>query len=197
MYLITNRQLCDKGRYLEVLNEASYCGIKYIILREKDLSNDELEDLYNKVKGIVSKDCKIIINNNLEVFNRVKGDGIHLSFDSYIDYFNRGMLNLHKLIGVSTHSTKEIKEIAKRKADYVFLSHIYETKCKEDLEPKGLGILKEGKEITKGSGLKLVALGGILPSNVRETLKYCDDIAVMSTIMKSDNICKTINEYII
>lgn len=76
---------------------------------------------------------------------------------------------------------------------YITLSHIYETKCKEGLEPKGLELLKMGGKLTK---VKVVALGGIDSSNAAETLKYCDDIAVMSLIMKSENVKKTVEELI-
>jgi thiamine-phosphate pyrophosphorylase len=47
----------------------------------------------------------------------------------------------------------------------------------------------------KNEELKLIALGGILPSNSIETLKYCDDTAVMSTIMTSSNVEETIKKY--
>ncbi|PBG71080.1 hypothetical protein BGV03_17965, partial [Clostridioides difficile] len=65
-------------------------------------------------------------------------------------------------------------------------------KCKEGLNPKGIELLKEAKKITD---IKIIALGGILPSNVKETLKYCDDFAIMSTIMRSKDIKKTISNY--
>ena len=76
---------------------------------------------------------------------------------------------------------------------YITLSHIYETKCKEGLEPKGLELLKMGGKLTK---VKIVALGGIDSSNAKETLKYCDDIAVMSLIMKSNDVKMTMEELI-
>ena len=60
------------------------------------------------------------------------------------------------------------------------------------LNPKGIELLKEAKKITD---IKIIALGGILPSNVKETLKYCDDFAIMSTIMRSKDIKKTISNY--
>ncbi|HBG0218637.1 TPA: thiamine phosphate synthase, partial [Clostridioides difficile] len=47
----------------------------------------------------------------------------------------------------------------------------------------------------KITDIKIIALGGILPSNVKETLKYCDDFAIMSTIMRSKDIKKTISNY--
>lgn len=205
MYLITNRHLCEYDRYIEVIKEASYCGIKNIILREKDLDNDELENLYLKIKKNINKDTKIIINSNIEVFKRVDADGIHLPFDKFIDIYDEknkkdtnkyiDIKNFNKIIGVSTHSIKDIVEVLKRNADYIFLSHIYETKCKENLKPKGIKILKEANSLLTNSNIKLIALGGITPSNVKYIVDYCDDIAVMSTIMSSKNIEKTINEY--
>ena len=79
------------------------------------------------------------------------------------------------------------------KVSYITLSHIYETKCKEGLKPRGLELLKMGGELTK---VKVVALGGIDSSNVAETLKYCDDIAVMSLIMKSNDVKRTVEELV-
>ena len=79
------------------------------------------------------------------------------------------------------------------KVSYITLSHIYETKCKEGLKPRGLELLKKGGKLTK---VKVVALGGIDSSNAEETLKYCDDIAVMSLIMKSRDVKKTVEELI-
>lgn len=196
MYLITNRYLCSEDRYLEVLKEASYSGVDYVVLREKDLNNEELEKLYYKVKNIINKDTKLIINNNVDIYEKVDADGIHLSFNKFMEAISKDKFKYSKkIIGVSTHSLEEVKLVEKYNANYIFLSHIYETKCKEGLKPKGLELLKEAYGKIQNSNLKLVALGGILPNNSKDTLKYCDDIAVMSTIMKSDNVENTINEY--
>ena len=72
------------------------------------------------------------------------------------------------------------------------MSHIYETKCKKDLKPKGINLLKDGKKITN---IKIVALGGILPCNVKEVLNYADDFAVMSTLFTCENVELKIKEY--
>ena len=62
MYLITNRHLCDENHYLQVIEEAINSGIKNIILREKDMSDDDLTDLPSKpgVYIIVSFKTKFI-----------------------------------------------------------------------------------------------------------------------------------------
>ena len=52
------------------------------------------------------------------------------------------------------------------------------------------------KKVVELSKVKVVALGGIDSSYAAESLKYCDDIAVMSLIMKSENVKKTVEELV-
>lgn len=225
MYLITNRKLlCNEERYLEVIKESILSGIKNIIIREKDLEYEELNKLYMKIKTkincidfqekILNKNLKIninqkesinklkvnfIVNSNIEFFEKTDCQGIHLPFKVFLDLLeNNYSFNKDKILGLSLHQIEEVEHLENLmrnkniRVDYITLSHIYETKCKEGLHPKGLELLKEAKKITD---IKIVALGGILPSNVKETLKYCDDFAIMSTIMKSKDIKKTISDY--
>ncbi|EQK44530.1 thiamine monophosphate synthase/TENI family protein [[Clostridium] bifermentans ATCC 638] len=195
MYLITNRYLCSYNRYLEVLEEASFSGVENIILREKDLKNDELKNLYFKIRERVNKETKIIINGNYEVFNSVDADGIHMPFDMFKNLKDK-LEYKEKIIGVSTHNIEEIIEVKKYLVSYLIFSHIYETKCKFDLKPKGISLLKKAQSELNGCDIKLIALGGILPNNAKETLNYCDDIAVMSSIMESDNVKDTIKSFL-
>ncbi|MCC0716236.1 thiamine phosphate synthase [Clostridioides sp. ES-S-0077-01] len=224
MYLITNRRLCSEERYLEVIKESILSGVENIIIREKDLEYKELKKLYIEIKtkincidfqeqmsneslktNINQKKCgnkfkvNFIINSNIEFFEKTDCQGIHLPFKFFLNLIeNKYDFNKNKILGLSLHKIEEVEYLEKLirnqniKIDYITLSHIYETKCKEGLHPKGIEFLKEAKKITD---IKIVALGGILPSNVKETLKYCDDFAVMSTIMKSKNIKKTISNY--
>lgn len=195
MYLITNRSLCEQSRYLEILKEASFNGINYIVLREKDLSYIELKELYIQIKRIINIDTKVIINNNFDVYKDVNADGIHLSYCSFMELNNYNEFK-DKILGVSVHTIEEVESIKNTNIDYIFFSHIYKTKCKEGIKPKGLELLVKVNEILQDSNIKLVALGGILPNNYAETIKYCDDVAIMSNIMKSSNVKNTIYEYI-
>lgn len=195
MYLITNRHLCSEKRYLEVLKEASFNGVENIILREKDLNNYEFKNLYFKTRELVKKETKIIINSNYEIFNLVDADGIHMPFDMF-NKFKDKLRYKEKIIGVSTHSIEEIIEVKKYSVSYLIFSHIYETKCKLNLKPKGLSLLKQAQRVLNDSDIKLIALGGISPNNVKDTLKYCDDIAVMSSIMQSENVKNTIKSFL-
>lgn len=204
MYLITNRTLCSKDEYFERIKEACLNGVDNIIIREKDLTDEEVIDIYEKISQSLPVDVRektsIIINSKFKAYEDTDCDGIHLPFWLFKEKLEEGYnFKIGKQIGLSLHSTDEVAEMEELcgkydvKISYITLSHIYETKCKEGLEPKGLELLKMGGKLTK---VKIVALGGIDSSNAKETLKYCDDIAVMSLIMKSIDVKKTVEELI-
>lgn len=204
MYLITNRNLCSEQEYFERIKEACINGVDNIIIREKDLTDEEVKMIYDKISSSlpveVRKKTSILVNSKFKVYEETDCDGIHLPFWLFKERLQEGYdFNIGKQIGLSLHSAEEVSEMEELcskygvKVSYITLSHIYETKCKEGLKPRGLELLKMGGELTK---VKVVALGGIDSSNVAETLKYCDDIAVMSLIMKSNDVKRTVEELI-
>lgn len=204
MYLITNRALCSKEDYFKRIKEACLNGVDNIIIREKDLTDEEVIDIYEKISQSLPVDVRektsIIINSKFKAYEDTDCDGIHLPFWLFKEKLEEGYnFKIGKQIGLSLHSADEVVEMEELcskygvNVSYITLSHIYETKCKEGLEPKGLELLKMGGKLTK---VKIVALGGIDSSNAKETLKYCDDIAVMSLIMKSNDVKMTMEELI-
>ena len=204
MYLITNRNLCSEQEYFERIKEACINGVDNIIIREKDLTDEEVKMIYDKISSSlpveVRKKTSILLNSKFKVYEETDCDGIHLPFWLFKERLQEGYdFNIGKQIGLSLHSAEEVSEMEELcskygvKVSYITLSHIYETKCKEGLKPKGLELLKKGGKLTK---VKVVALGGIDSSNAAETLKYCDDIAVMSLIMKSKDVKNTVEELV-
>ena len=204
MYLITNRNLCSEQEYFERIKEACINGVDNIIIREKDLTDEEVKRIYDKISSSlpveVRKKTSILVNSKFKVYEETDCDGIHLPFWLFKERLQEGYdFNIGKQIGLSLHSAEEVSEMEELcskygvKVSYITLSHIYETKCKEGLKPRGLELLKKGGKLTK---VKVVALGGIDSSNAAETLKYCDDIAVMSLIMKSKDVKNTVEELV-
>lgn len=202
MYLITNRHLCSEKHYLKVIKEAVDNGVRNIILREKDLDDEKLIKLYEKIvfeTKYSRNKYNLIINSNIRLYEKLDFNGIHLPFDMFIDLLKQNYeFNKDKILGLSLHSIEEVQllnEIVKCKnikIDYITLSHIYETKCKEKLKPKGILFLKE---CSKATNISIVALGGILPSNVKDALLYSSDFAVMSTLFICENVKDKIEEY--
>ena len=182
IYLITNRHLVSEERYFQILKEASLAGVNNIILREKDLSNEDFKKLYYKVKNIVNPNTNIIINSKIQVFKEVKENTIHLSFKDFINLKDNSIKN----IGVSVHTVEEGIKANNLGCSYILASHIFHTKCKEGLQPKGLNFIKELKEnIT----CPIIALGGITAYNAGHVIKAgANGVALMSAFFQCESI---------
>jgi thiamine-phosphate diphosphorylase len=191
LYLITNRKLVEEKNFYNIINEAIMGGITAIILREKDLSYEELLPIAVKIKEIIGKSgVKLIINNNLEVATGIKADGFHTSFQSFIQakpIFNGAL-------GVSVHSLEEAVAAEKHGADYLLLGHIFETNCKKGLPPKGIELIKS---IKLQVNIPVIALGGINPNNIGKVMEAgSHGAAIMSSIMQAENPYALTKEYV-
>lgn len=172
IYFITNRALASEEKYFEVIKSvADYNNIK-IILREKDLNDEEYKKLYYKVKEL-APNTEIIINSKLKIFNEVNEKTIQLSFN---DFMSLGRVDYN--VGVSVHTIEEGRLAYSKGAKYLLASHIFETRCKEGLEPKGVEFISELRKCVK---CDIIALGGINSDNYMKVIEAgANGIAVMS-----------------
>ena len=190
MFLITNRKLVNREKYFNTIEEAGKYGVKNIILREKDLSTEELIEVYIKIRDLVPEETNIIINSNIEATRILKEKFIHLSFND----FKRNLEEIKSLqVGVSVHSILEALEADRLGASYILVSPIFETQCKKDVTPKGINFIKEIKEKVN---CKVIALGGINELNFKEVLGAgAGDFACMSLLFMSNNIKKCLDTF--
>lgn len=181
IYFVTNRHL-NKRSYYRIIEEACQSGVDYLILREKDLGYREYLEISEKVKLITDKyKVPLIVNGNIEVCRRLEAYGYHCGYREFME-----LGKLYSYQGVSVHSIEEAIEASEAGANYILVGHIYKTKSKEGLEPRGLDFLDQ---IRKAVSTKVVAIGGINHKNINEvrSLKI-HGIALMSYIMESSNL---------
>lgn len=163
--VITNRKLV-KGDYLSQLRKVISLKPNSLILREKDLTDDEYEKLALTVIDIC-KEAKVpfILHQRIDVARRINCKNIQLSVSqladlkSYIDEFT--------LISVSCHSLEDVQYAISMGANQIVLGTIFETDCKKGLKGKGLEFVKEICDYCKNNGdVPVYAIGGINPSNI-------------------------------
>lgn len=172
---ITNRKLCPD--LLEQIRKLNNSDFDYIILREKDLTLKEYTLLAEKAVKISSK---IILHYYLDACEILNYKKVHLPFNTFKNEIKR--LENFDIVGVSTHSIEEAIEAERLGASYITASHIFETRCKEGLEPKGLNWLGE---ICTGVNIPVYALGGINKKNAQSCIDAgAKGICMMSEAMK-------------
>lgn len=172
---ITNRKLCfDLLEQIKKLDNSDY---SHIILREKDLTLNEYTALAKKAVEISPKIILHYYTDSCEILNYKK---IHLPFYIFKKEIKR--LDNFDIVGVSIHSIDEALEAETLGASYITASHIFETKCKEGLAPKGLKWLED---VCSSVNIPVYALGGINEKNAQSCINSgAFGVCMMSAAMR-------------
>lgn len=185
IFLVTNRHLAANEDIFEIIKKASKGGLDGIIIREKDMEEEELYIFTKKIIEIAKDfDLKIMINSSRNVAQKLDL-GLHLPFLEYDK--NKDFKNE---LGISVHSKEELIEL--KDVKYVLAGHVFETDCKKDLKPRGTEFIRGLKEV---SNISIMAIGGINKDNAKEVLMAgADSIAIMSGIIQAKDPCKYVKD---
>lgn len=167
MLAVTNRYLCGEPDFLKQIRKVASLPVAGIILREKDLLEEEYERLAKEVLKICrSAGRKCILHSYPAAAKRLEAEYLHVPIQML-----RQMPELTKEfreVGVSVHSLQEAQEAEKLGAAYVIAGHIFATDCKKGVPPRGLEYLRE---ICGGVNIPVYGIGGITRENLPEVLK--------------------------
>ena len=163
---ITNRKLC-KSPFLEVVEDLAKKDLKTIVLREKDLSEEEYEDLARKCLEICKKYGAVLtLHKFVKVARKLGVKQIHLPYPVFLK--EAGNLGDFSSVSTSIHKLEEARQAQKAGADFVFAGHVFATDCKKGLAPRGLDFLKKTVEAVD---IPVYGIGGIKDENFEEILK--------------------------
>lgn len=169
----------DMEAYVNHLSKLESAKYKpdMLILREKDLTEEEYEELLKRVWKRLSDSSVEVIPHTFLIAAKNNGiSSIHLPFPllkKYMESETVGEASCEKSkslqrmerIGVSVHSLEEALEAERLGASYVTAGHIFSTDCKPGLEPRGLTFLQKICEEVK---IPVYAIGGIHPDNLEK-----------------------------
>src|SRR5271157_5569299 len=155
LYYISDRksfagtQAQQRNALLRRFAEAARAGVDYIQLREKDLSPRELERLARQAVRVVrdnSTTAKLLINSRADVALACGADGVHLPAGELAASEVRALWvqssDQEPLIGVSGHTTADIRCAEAQGADFAVLAPIFE-KVQTNAHGIGLDALRE------------------------------------------------------
>lgn len=190
MLAITDRHLCNNDFLEQIQNICSLneknTMIKSvsIVLREKDLSENDYKDLATKVLKICKRNnTECILHTYYKVARELDCKKIHLPL--HVLKFNPDICKEFNEVGVSIHCINEAIEAINLGATYIIAGHIFATDCKKDIPPRGLSFLSS---VCSSVNIPVYAIGGILPANAQKVINAgADGICIMSGLMTCKN----------
>lgn len=181
---VTNRSLC-RGDFLERIKAIAGSGPAAIILREKDLTEEEYGELASAVMRICdSSQIPCILHYHKKVAERLKASALHVPLPVLREMTEQERKAFQRL-GASCHSVSEAVEAEALGCTYLVAGHIFATECKKGLEPRGMSFLQE---VCKSVNLPVYAIGGICRENIGMVKAAgAKGGCVMSGLMTCDN----------
>ena len=186
LYVITDKKLIKRGKFIETVEKSIRGGARIVQLREKDAPQNEILNLGRELLKLTRKyDVPLIINDSPELAKEIEADGVHLGGKDTSIKKARVILGADAIIGVSCyHLIKRGLNAVQNGADYVVFGTPYYTPTKPEREPTSIGILKEAVEVI--TGIPIFAIGGITKENASEILETgVDGIAVITSVFGS------------
>lgn len=173
--------------FLNSINLIAKSGVRSIILREKDLTEDEYFELAKKVLYLLKdSNTELYIHKYPETARKLKIRKLHLPYSDFSEFCNND--GYFEVIGTSVHSAEQARTAERLGADYITAGHIFKTDCKKGLEPRGVDFLNT---ICDSVNIPVYAIGGIDDNSPVELFSvdkrnFCG-CCVMSAFMKADN----------
>lgn len=184
---ITNRKLCSNN-FSDQIEMIASAHPKAIVLREKDLSEKEYEQLARQVMQICQKNgTQCILHSFSNVAIALGAAAVHMPLP-LLQKMTLQEKSHFQIIGASCHSLEEAKEAQDLGCTYITAGHIFLTDCKKGLPGRGLPFLEE---ICKTVRIPVYAIGGISSQNIESVRKTgAAGACIMSGFMR----CKTVEE---
>jgi thiamine-phosphate pyrophosphorylase len=161
-------------------------GVDVVQLRDKEASDADLVAAATRLRALCHEHgALLIVNDRPDLALAAQADGVHLGHDDAPADSVRAQVGPDLLIGLSTHSPKQVDGASASDADYLGVGPVYPTATKPDLEPVGLELVRYA---AKHARQPFFAIGGIDAERAREVAEAgAERIAVVRAIRDADD----------
>jgi len=155
-------------------------GVDLVQWRDKTNSPEILHRLAPSIKSAVGSALWVV--NGPPALG--KSNGVHLSESrSATDFIANALDGMNKLIGCSVHTVVNAKRAEANGAHYLVAGTIFASQSHPEVEPAGLGFLKE---VCQAVTIPVLAIGGVTPGRVKGCIQAgAAGVAVLSPIMRA------------
>lgn len=182
----------ERYSYLESARMALEGGCKWIQLRMKEASAEEVETVALQLKPLCKEhEAILILDDYVELAKKLEVDGVHLGKkDMPVDQA-RQILGEAFIIGGTANTFEDVVQHYRAGADYLGIGPFRFTTTKKNLSPVlGLegysSIMSQMKEAN--IELPVVAIGGITTEDIPDILRTgVNGIAMSGSILRAEN----------
>lgn len=166
----------------EVLRSGLKNGVDIAQLRDKNARESELVAAGRVFRRLCDAyDALFIVNDRPDLALACAADGLHLGQDDMPVEEAREIVGPDLIIGLSTHSTEQIR--AAEGCDYLSVGPVFETPTKPDYEAVGLELVRMAAEQVD---IPFFAIGGIDDKNISQVLEAgAERVAVVRAIAEA------------
>lgn len=182
----------DRYSYLDSISMALQGGCKWIQLRMKDATPDEIRPIAIEAKAMCkTAGATFIIDDHVELVKEVNADGVHLGKNDMPISEARALLGPGFIIGGTANTFEDVVHHYQSGANYIGCGPFRFTTTKQGLSPiLGLegytAIVNKMKD--NGINLPIVAIGGITADDIPAIMKTgVTGIALSGTVLRAED----------
>jgi len=156
IYAITNASEMGMVPFLRALDRQLAAGLRLIQIREPGLSSSDLERFAIQVVERAHRvGARVLLNENVELAERVLADGVHLKAQQLRTLTQRPAL---PLVGASCHDARELASAERLDVDFAVLGPVAPTPSHPDAAVLGW---ERFAQLAQGQRFPVYALGGM------------------------------------
>lgn len=188
----------EQHTYLDSIRLALEGGIKWVQLRMKDATEDEIISVGTEVRKLCDQhSATFIIDDHVELVHKLKADGVHLGKNDMPIAEARNILGKDIIIGGTANTFEDIAAHYQATANYIGCGPFRFTTTKKGLSPT-LGLEGYRSIMTKvkeaGINIPVVAIGGITAEDIPDIMQTgISGIALSGAILRAENPIEEIN----
>ena len=188
----------EQHTYLDSIRLAMEGGIKWVQLRMKDATEDEIISIGTEVRRLCDQhSATFIIDDHVELVHKLKADGVHLGKNDMPIAEARNILGKDIIIGGTANTFEDIAAHYQATANYIGCGPFRFTTTKKGLSPT-LGLEGYRSIMTKvkeaGINIPVVAIGGITAEDIPDIMQTgISGIALSGAILRAENPIEEIN----
>ena len=188
----------EQHTYLDSIRLALEGGIKWVQLRMKDATEDEILSVGTEVRRLCDQyGATFIIDDHVELVHKLKADGVHLGKNDMPIAEARNILGKDIIIGGTANTVDDIAAHYQATANYIGSGPFRLRTTKKGLSPT-LGLEGYRNIMTKvkeaGINIPVVAIGGITAEDIPDIMQTgISGIALSGAILRAENPIEEIN----